>query len=301
MRWIALLLVLVPSSVAAAQDPRALIDEGVTLREQGRDEDALERFRRAYELSPSPEALAQIALAEQALGRMVDAEAHLREALAGEPDRFVRRYRRLLLEALGEIGAQLGTISIVGGVEGAVVAIGGVRRGTLPLEEPVRVVAGPLRVTVTREGYRPFEREIEVPATGAREVAVELEPLAGPAPLIDAPDAVVANGEAAWMLPTGIAAAGAGAAAVVVASVLMALREDHARARNACFAVDPGAPGCVSEFHQAVGFEAASVATYVAGGLLLAGGAILLGLELTRAPSDATACMPRGLGVACAF
>jgi len=56
---------------AAAQgtDPAdAAIRRGVDLRRQGQDDQALQEFKKAYELSPSPRALAQIGLAEQALG-----------------------------------------------------------------------------------------------------------------------------------------------------------------------------------------------------------------------------------------
>src|SRR5688572_1092503 len=57
-----------------------LIDRGVEQRKAGDDRAALELFRRAFELNGSGQALAQMALAEQALGRWLDAHQHLRLA-----------------------------------------------------------------------------------------------------------------------------------------------------------------------------------------------------------------------------
>src|SRR5947209_3601580 len=69
----------------------AAIRRGVDLRKQGRDMDALEEFRKAYAAARSPRALAQIALAEQALGRWVDAESDLDQALASKSDPWIRK------------------------------------------------------------------------------------------------------------------------------------------------------------------------------------------------------------------
>lgn len=97
-----------------AQSAETLIDEGVQLREQGRDAGALERFQRAYAESRSARALAQVALAEQALGRWVDANAHLTEALAmgGEWIETHRgpREARCRPSALGSPGSSFSTV-----------------------------------------------------------------------------------------------------------------------------------------------------------------------------------------------
>lgn len=56
-----------------------------------------------------------------------------------------------------DLGGHPGTIIIQGMPIGADVAIDGERAGTLPFSEPLP--AGPHKVRVTREGYRPFEQE----------------------------------------------------------------------------------------------------------------------------------------------
>lgn len=67
---------LCPGAVRAQSVDR-LIEQGVSLREDGRDLEALELFQRAYRRSKSVRAPAQIALAHQALGRWIEAERHL--------------------------------------------------------------------------------------------------------------------------------------------------------------------------------------------------------------------------------
>ena len=54
---------------AATPTAESLIEEGIALRTEGRDEEALGKFVESYELAPAPRTLTQIALAEQALGR----------------------------------------------------------------------------------------------------------------------------------------------------------------------------------------------------------------------------------------
>lgn len=175
--------------MAEAATPREEIERGIRLREAGRDAEALEAFRAAYSASQSPRALAQIALAEQALGRWVDAEKHLVEALAGAPkSRWIRRYRSPLKGALVTIRERLGSLSVqVPGVRGAVVRVNGEAAGRSPLAEPVRVVAGTVVVEISAEGYWPMSRQIEVKAgTRARErfTLVERTEEAAPPPSV---------------------------------------------------------------------------------------------------------------------
>ena len=75
----------------APEDPREV--EGRSLRAQGRDAEALALFRDAYGRTGSMRTLARLALAEAALGRWSDAEAHLVEALASS-DPWVSANRR---------------------------------------------------------------------------------------------------------------------------------------------------------------------------------------------------------------
>src|SRR5512138_3799471 len=67
---------LLASSVAMAEseEPEALIRQGIELRRRGDDARAHGYFKRAYELSKTPRAAAQLGLVDQAVGRFAEAD-----------------------------------------------------------------------------------------------------------------------------------------------------------------------------------------------------------------------------------
>ena len=74
---------------AQTSEPELLVKQGLELRREHRDGEALDTFRRAYAAAPTPRVRVQIAFAEQALGRWVDAEADLQKALASADDAWI--------------------------------------------------------------------------------------------------------------------------------------------------------------------------------------------------------------------
>jgi tetratricopeptide (TPR) repeat protein len=82
-----------PGRADARADATSLIRRGVELRKEHRNDEALAAFAQAFALAPSPAAQAQRALAEQALGRWLDAEKDLEAALASEDDRWIEKNR----------------------------------------------------------------------------------------------------------------------------------------------------------------------------------------------------------------
>jgi hypothetical protein len=168
------------SSTAFAQSSDALIREGLALRREGRDAEALDRFERAYSASQSPQALAQMALAEQALGRFVVAEVHLTEAMARRDDRWIATRTGQLQQALASIQAQLGTIELSGGTGGAEVYVDGELRGTMPGANILRVRAGSVALEVRAAGYLPVQRPVNVAAGGTVRETILLVAVADP-------------------------------------------------------------------------------------------------------------------------
>lgn len=176
-RFAATLLVTASCAVSNAwgqSQARSLLRQGVEARQRGRDDDALALFRQAYAQEQSANALAQIGLAEQALGRWVDAERHLREALASTEDRWIQRNRASLQSAYATVLRRVGRLEIHSNVRGAEVRVNGQHAGALPLSEPLRVAAGTITLEVLADGYYPESRRVEVtPSTLSRET-VEL-------------------------------------------------------------------------------------------------------------------------------
>jgi hypothetical protein len=149
--------VAVPSAAASASADE-LIKEGVALRRQGNDLGALQRFEQAFQIESSPRALAQIGLAEQALGRWVAAHEHLTQALDSKADAWIVKNRRAITDALAVVGEHVGRLEILGASPDAEVRVDGIARGKLPLPAPVTVATGTVTVDLSAPGFLPVQR-----------------------------------------------------------------------------------------------------------------------------------------------
>lgn len=224
-------------------------ERGVDARRRGDDATAVELFRRSLELSLSAQTRAQLALAEQAAGRWVDAEANLAEALA-EPDRWVMRHRGVLEDSLEAIRERLGRIVVEVDVVGAQLRVDGGEPRALPLDEPMVVEAGAVVVQVFAEGYVAAQRTVEVAPRQLSRVSVSLAPVldrqSAPAPprsgessAVDAVSTPASASEreedsAGWVWPVAIGLGAAGlltlgaavAAAIVRESAVLTWNDD---------------------------------------------------------------------------
>lgn len=152
------------SPVVFSADADALMHEGVALRRSGDDAAALKRFQQAYELGKSPRALAQMGLAEQALGRWAFADQHLRQALDARDDAWIGKNRASIDDALTVVASHVGKLEINGEPRGAEVRVDGELVGRLPLAHPITVTAGGVAVEVRAPGYVPIVRAATVSA-----------------------------------------------------------------------------------------------------------------------------------------
>lgn len=153
------------SARAQALDPtEALLSEGYTLREQGQDDLALAKFEQAYALGQQPRALAQIALAQQALGRWSEAEVNLSRALEATGDPWIDGRRLLLEQSLRTIASELGSLEIACNIGGAAVEIAGRPVGQTPLVSPLRTSERMVEVSISAESYFPLSQRVNVPA-----------------------------------------------------------------------------------------------------------------------------------------
>jgi hypothetical protein len=184
--WGALLVASCLGRQARAQDDGAevLTKQGLELRRQRRDAEALDAFRRAYAIKATPRTLAQIALAEQALGKWVDAEADLDAALRSTDDAWIAPHRDTLLGGLATIRSHLGWLEVTADAPAARVWVNGAELGELPLAKPVRVEAGSVVVEVRAAGFVPARRVPFVEPGGSAREAVHLVPLAPEPPAV---------------------------------------------------------------------------------------------------------------------
>lgn len=180
-RWPLLLVALAGcaggTTRAVSAEVDALLRRGVEQRSAGRDAEALETFRAARARSEAPRVVAQLALALQANGRWVEAEAQIELALRATDDPWIRRHRAVLDEARRDIARRVGALFVGGNVDGATVRLDGADVATLPMREPVRVVAGEAVLEVRAAGHAPVSRRIVVRPSGITREVVRLPPL----------------------------------------------------------------------------------------------------------------------------
>jgi hypothetical protein len=155
------LLQLAPRASAAPSDEaETLVARGLELRRARRDEEALAAFEQAYRSQATATILAQIGLAEQALGRFVEAERHLIASL-GTTEPWIEKRRAALEQALRVIQARLSWLEVSSNVTGAELWLDDRRQAALPAPS-FRVTSGSHRVSLRAKDGRSLERTIEL-------------------------------------------------------------------------------------------------------------------------------------------
>lgn len=149
-----------------AAEAESCIERGVAARVRGDDDGALREFQSAYRLTPTARVQAQIALAEQALGRWSDAERDLLAALDVRTDPWIARNDASLRQSLTQIQARLSSLDVRVDVAAAEIFINQRSAGAAPLARPLRVAWGTVTIEVRAVGYVTQRRTIEV-ASGA--------------------------------------------------------------------------------------------------------------------------------------
>jgi PEGA domain len=215
------------AALAAEPSADALIEQGLALRREAKPEQALEMFRRAHALAPSPRTFGQMGLVETSLKRWVEGEKHLSVSLANPDDRWVVKNRAFLDEALGLCRGHVGDL-LVSGPAGAEVFVGGQSVGTLPAVPALRLAEGTVTVSASASGFKPFEQTATIRPGARSALVITWEPIAAtpvavtPTPVATAPapapliaTAPPVHGESSpdnWHTWAGVSLAVAGAA-----------------------------------------------------------------------------------------
>ncbi|MEO8878585.1 MAG: hypothetical protein ABI461_23550 [Polyangiaceae bacterium] len=275
----------------SASDADALVEHGVALREQGHDDLALQEFQKANALSPSARALAQIGLAEQALGVWRDAERDVSTALAVTGDPWIEKNRAALEAAKNTIQNHLGSLEIRCDAPGAEIFVDGATRGKIAPGVSIRVEAGPRDVEVRAPGRHASSRSVLVPAGGVARETITLEPLpvATAEPQRDPLSPTLSpsrddhrdDDAGASQRSVGWAFLGTSAALLVTGFVGIGARDLEITSYNndgSCpglSAVDQP-PLCQSKIDTAQTWTTVSIVGFVGAGVLATGGAVLL-------------------------
>lgn len=305
---------------AAAQTPTASEDariaEALELRGQQRDAEALTLLTSVWEETRSPRSRAQMARAEQALGRWLDAHQHMSEALASEGDPWIAARRGSLEEERERIRAHLGRLEVLGGVPGATLRVDGREVGSLPLDEALWVNTGTVQIELQAPGYLTAQRSVAITAGGTARETVTLVPMrAVPAtapvvvPVTIPPAMVTAEAPArgAPWTTLGNAAVITGAVLLVggVVSHVVRERSVESAAEIGC-GYDPsgrlaGPAECAGRVATIDLATALLVTGYTAGALLVGGGvaALVAAPRAAPRPRAGLRCAPTWGGASC--
>jgi hypothetical protein len=318
---------------AQAEDPEAVYKQGIELRKQSKDEEALAKFKKAWELGKSPKARAQMALAEQALGRWADAESHLLEALAQKDDPWIVKQKKTLDDSLAEIGKPLGSLEVVCAVEGAEVFLNGTKIGVTPMKKPARVEAGTWTLEVKKADYYPVSKSVTVSPNGTAHAEIEMklfkvdptpvEPpppappvatAAPPPPVQPPPSQVVAPPPVPETPPSttqrtlGYVSLGVGAAFLVVGAASIVERNSKARSYNddaSCPGTGSGANAgaCQDKIDSTHTWQTIGIVGFVGAGVLVGTGITLIATSPSPKTTTSTALAcgtgPGTVGMSC--
>jgi hypothetical protein len=224
-------------SASPAENPDAdrFVTEGIALRAQGKDADALKAFQKAAELDPnSVRVQIHLATVYQALGDWLKADEYLSMALSRSNHPYVNRHRQVLEDAKKVIDANIGRLEVEGEPAGAVVRLNGRLVGTLPLASPVRATIGSYVLEVQSPGHYPVSRPIVITGGALVRELISLEPTAAPGRGAEATSTGGSNGtqpeadlpgHRTWLTWTLAGAAGV-AGAISIGAIIS--RESHA-------------------------------------------------------------------------
>jgi hypothetical protein len=316
-RFVFALALLVPLPAwGQTPDVNAMVHQGVELRRAHRDVEALQVFQHAWELSQAPRVLAQIALAELALGRWVASEGHLLDALGADHDPWISEHRAVLDGALENVRQHIGSLDVYANVPGAEVRLEGRRVGAVPFVRPARVLAGTTTLEVTAPGYLPVRRSVVVvPGSLSRETVTLLAVDGTASPIETAgtdvstgvPVAAGDGGATSTRRVLAWTAAGSSLLVLGLGAVALVVRNNAAdrwNARTCITGPRTREENCGSDRESAQGAEALSITGFAASGALAVVSAVLFitepaGRERATARRFGCGVGPGDVGVTC--
>jgi hypothetical protein len=145
-------------SAHAQDDPEALIRQGNEMRRRGDNALAYGGIKRAYDLSHTPRAAAQLGLIELSIGKVLDSEHHLSDALAAE-DPWIDQNRSTLDDSRRKARARLARLELRGSPAGATLEIGDATPTPIPSDGVVWVMPGDTKLRMRPPGATRSSRD----------------------------------------------------------------------------------------------------------------------------------------------
>jgi len=189
-RWSILLAVALSSAAVAPVAVAQVADEskkaeaikhfeiGLDLVKQEAWDSALAEFLRSRELYPTRNALRNAAVCLRELKRFDEALDMYDELLARFGGELTPVERAAVDEDQKKLGKFVGTLTIQTDTAGARVVVDGRERGVTPLAKPIRVTVGTRAITISKEGFAPFETKVMVSSGDSKVLSAKLASVA---------------------------------------------------------------------------------------------------------------------------
>lgn len=287
-------IVLSATSVASAGDPAAAqvqFDRALAAFEAGRTDEACELFAESNRLDPANGTLLNLARCHEKQGRVATAWAEYTDVATVARRAGDNARANVAAEAAARLAKELPTLTIViaDAPPGVTVIRDGVTLTSASLGNPLPIDPGKHQIEVRAPGHEPYSTEVDIAPRGEQSLSIP--------PLIPAPTAPTAPAPAteadegpAPMLVAGIVLGAVGVTSLITGGVLggISLSEaDNAREDPTLCPNNMCTPAGRLYVDDAEAKGNASTALFVIGGLLSAGAATLIGVELgTRDKAD---------------
>jgi tetratricopeptide (TPR) repeat protein len=172
-----------PAGDAARSRARALLQEGAAFMDVRQYDRAVESFREAYRLVPSPKVLYNLGVAYLSVARYADALAALERFLAEATD-APEANRETARRHVADLRGKVATLVITSDRPLAELVLDGRSLGEVALDQALTIDAGPHDLRAVSNG-RAVDQRLTAPAGGRVTVtlAFEAPPPAAPAPV----------------------------------------------------------------------------------------------------------------------
>lgn len=179
-----------PAAAAPAAEPSPeakreageRFQRGVKFHKDAEYQAAHIEFKRAYELAPNYRVLYNLGQTSRELKDHAGALRYFERYLAEGGKEIDAKRRRDVEQWVAELRPKVAHVTLSTAPEGAEITVDDVLVGVTPLAEPLVLNAGRRKINAALSGHAPVQRFIDVAGSEKVDVALELSPLAPPAP-----------------------------------------------------------------------------------------------------------------------
>jgi tetratricopeptide (TPR) repeat protein len=272
------LLTLSASVAAQPAEAGAAFERGVGFFRDGDYTAAMVEFKKAYELDPNWRVLYNLGQTSRELREYAAALTSFERYLSEGGENVDAERRKKVEGWIAELKGKVASVKLSANVEGAEVAVDDIVVGKTPLDKPLVVNAGRRKITVTKTGYGPLTRFVDVAGTEEKKLELELVALGAPAGGGGAgggggttlTPGEQAEGPSPWPWAAFAITAAAGTATAVMGGLSLSKKADFEDE----LAKVPGSPQAIEDARDDA--RAFAIAADVLGGVTIAGAVVTI-------------------------